>query len=140
MVKRNTKKGTKTKKKLIIDEYDPIIYPRKLWVGKNASLKDLQKRFLTRDGEEIDESWDPTDGTFTIYVQDRVTGKCGCYVNIADWAYDENLINVIAHEAEHVKISIFHDCHVESNFDAQEVDAYLVGWCTQCIYNTVTKK
>lgn len=140
MAKRSTKKNTKTKKKLVIDEYHPTIYPRKLWVGKNASLKDLQKKFLTRSGEEIDESWDPTDGTFTLYVQDKVTGKYGCYVNIADWAYDEGFISAIAHEAEHVKISMFHDCHVKSNFDSQEVDAYLVGWCAQCIYNTAIKK
>lgn len=140
MAKRSTKKSTKTKKKFTINEYDPLIYPRKLWVCKNATLKDLQKRFLTRDGEEIDESWDPIDSTFTIYVQDRITNKLGLCVNIADWAYDENFINVIAHEAEHVKISIFHDCHVDSNFESQEVDAYLVGWCAQCIYNTAMKK
>lgn len=134
-------KNTKKKKKLTIDVYDPQIYTRLLWVCKNATLKDLQKRFVLRDNVEIDEEWDPQEGVFTLYVKEKSTGKLGCLVNFADFAFSEKntLINVVAHEAEHVKCSIFKDMHIISNYDSEEADAYLVGWCAQCIYDTIKK-
>ena len=137
MARKNTKK-----KKLIIDVYNPQIYPRLLWVYKNATLKDLQKRFILRDKSEINDEWDPQEGVFTLYVEEKSTGSLGCLVNFADYAFSEKnkLINTVAHEAEHVKFSIFRDIHFTSNYDAEEADAYLIGWAAQCIYDTIIKK
>lgn len=67
---KNSKKKTK---KLIIDQYDPQIYPRLLWCCKNAKLSDLQKRFVLRDKKEIDESWHPQEGVYTLYVEEIST-------------------------------------------------------------------
>ena len=139
MVKKNTKKTTKKK---VIDKYDPQIYPRLLWVSKNVTISDIRKNFTQRDGSEIEDSWDPVDGTFTIYVKDRETDKYGCLVNLADWALKDKskLIEYVAHEAEHVKISVFNDVGLITNFDSQEADAYLTGWIAQCIYDTIIKR
>ena len=84
----------------------------------------------------------PVDGTFTIYVKDRETDKYGCLVNLADWALKDKskLIEYVAHEAEHVKISVFNDVGLITNFDSQEADAYLTGWIAQCIYDTIIKR
>ena len=131
-------KNTKKKKKLTIDVYDPQIYTRLLWVCKNATLKDLQKRFVLRDNVEIDEEWDPQEGVFTLYVKEKSTGKLG-YLLMFAFSEKNTLINVVAHEAEHVKCSIFKDMHIISNYDSEEADAYLVGWCAQCIYDTIKK-
>lgn len=70
MATKNSKKKTK---KLIIDQYDPQIYPRLLWCCKNAKLSDLQKRFVLRDKKEIDESWHPQEGVYTLYVEEIST-------------------------------------------------------------------
>lgn len=139
MATKNSKKKTK---RLIIDQYDPQIYPRKLWCCKNAKLSDIQKRFKFRDGKEIDESWDPLDGTYTLYVMEISTGDYGCLVNFADYAFkDKNkFINTVAHEAEHVKNSMLHDVHYEGGMEAEEAEAYLLGWVAQCIYDTMIKK
>lgn len=134
------KKPGKTKKRLRIDTYDPVIYPRLLFVCKNATLNDLRKRFVCRDGDELDDEWDPVEGTFTLYVKDRTTDLYGVLINLADWALkSDKLINNITHEAEHAKISIFEDCHLDTDSKSQEADAYLIGWIAQCVYNTVTK-
>ena len=139
MATKNSKKKTK---KLIIDQYDPQIYPRLLWCCKNAKLSDLQKRFVLRDKKEIDESWHPQEGVYTLYVEEISTKKYGCLVNFPDYVFKDkdNFINVITHEAEHVKNSIFYDIHLDGGIEADEADAYLVGWIAQCIYNTMIKK
>ena len=139
MARKNTKN---TKKKLIIDKYNPQIYPRKLWVCKNAKLKDIQKRFKLRSNREIDDEWDPQEGVYTLFVEEKATKELGCLVNFADFAFDKRnaIINAICHEAEHTKNSIFYDIHHESDPKSDEVDAYLVGWIAQCIYDTMTKK
>ena len=63
----------KKKQKKIIDKYDPVIYPRLLYVCKNCTLKDLRDRFTTRRDTEISDEWDPSSGTFTLYAIDKKT-------------------------------------------------------------------
>ena len=61
----------KKKQKKIIDKYDPVIYPRLLYVCKNCTLKDLRDRFTARNGTEISDKWDPLNETFTFYDTKR---------------------------------------------------------------------
>lgn len=131
----------KKKQKKIIDKYDPIIYPRLLYVCKNCTLKDLRDRFTTRNDKEISDEWDPSSETFTFYAIDKKTKDwvilvcIGCKRNsIADYVSD------ICHEAEHVKQSIFEDIGLPTTVDSQEADAYLVGWAAKCIYKTIIEK
>lgn len=131
----------KKKQKKIIDKYDPIIYPRLLYVCKNCTLKDLRDRFTTRNDTEISDKWDPSSDTFTFYAIDKKTKRWVILVcigykrnSIADYVSD------ICHEAEHVKQSIFEDIGLPTTVDSQEADAYLVGWAAKCIYKTVIEK
>ena len=131
----------KKKQKKILDKYDPVIYPRILYVCKNCTLKDLQDRFTTRSGTEISDKWDPSSETFTFYAIDKkpkdwVILVCIGYKSdsMADYICD------ICHEAEHVKQSIFEDIGLPTTVDSQEADAYLVGWAAKCIYTTFIKK
>lgn len=131
----------KTKKKKIIDRYDPIIYPRILCVCKNITLKDLRERFSTRSKKEISDGFDPERDTFTLYAYDN---KYKEYVVVVCIGYKcENMteyVSDICHEAEHVKQSIFEDIALPTTTDTQEADAYLVGWAAKCIYTTLMKK
>lgn len=118
----------KKKQKKILDKYDPVIYPRILYVCKNCTLKDLQDRFTTRSGTEISDKWDPSSETFTFYAIDKKTKDWVILVcigyksdSMADYICD------ICHEAEHVKQSIFEDIGLPTTVDSQEADAYLVG-------------
>lgn len=132
----------KKTKKLIIDKYDPVIYPRYVWVAKYLTLKKLNERFCTRNGRDFTEEWDPSGSVYTLLVKDRKTDKYGVLVNFAEWGWSEGkdeFIGNIAHEAEHVKYMIFEDCGMTYNEQSQEADAYLVGWVAKCIYATLTK-
>ena len=40
-------------KKTVIHQFDPTIYPRKLWVIKSGSVNDILDAFTEPDGEEI---------------------------------------------------------------------------------------
>ena len=131
----------KKKQKKILDKYDPVIYPRILYVCKNCTLKDLQDRFTTRSGTEISDKWDPSSETITFYAIDKKTKDWVILVcigyksdSMADYICD------ICHEAEHVKQSIFEDIGLPTTVDSQEADAYLVGWAAKCIYTTFIKK
>lgn len=131
----------KKKQKKILDKYNPIIYPRILYVCKNCTLKDLQDRFTTRSGTEISDKWDPSSETFIFYAIDKKTKDWVILVcigyksdSMADYICD------ICHEAEHVKQSIFEDIGLPTTVDSQEADAYLVGWAAKCIYTTFIKK
>ena len=131
----------KKKQKKILDKYDPVIYPRILYVCKNCTLKDLQDRFTTRRGTEISDKCDPSSETFTCYAIDKKTKAWVILVcigyksdSMADYICD------ICHEAEHVKQSIFEDIGLPTTVDSQEADAYLVGWAAKCIYTTFIKK
>ena len=131
----------KKKQKKIIDKYDPVIYPRLLYVCKNCTLKDLRDRFTTRRDTEISDEWDPSSETFTLYAIDKKTKD---WVILVCIGYEndsmENYVSDICHEAEHVKQSIFEDIGLPTTVDSQEADAYLVGWAAKCIYTTFIKK
>lgn len=131
----------KKKQKKIIDKYDPVIYPRCLYVCKNISIKDLRERFTTRKGEEISDNWDPENETFTLYAVDKKTGDWVIVVCIGYKHKNKTeYISDICHEAEHVKQSIFEDIGLPTTTDSQEADAYLVGWAAKCIYITIMEK
>ena len=131
----------KKKQKKIIDKYDPIIYPRLLYVCKNCTLKDLRDRFTARDGTEISDKWDPSSRTFTFYAIDKRTKYLAVLVCIG-YKHDSiaDCVSDICHEAEHVKQSIFEDIGLPTTVDSQEADAYLVGWAAKCICKTVIEK
>lgn len=131
----------KKKPKKVIDSYDPVIYPRTLYVCKNITLKDLRDRFTTRTGTEISSEWDPETETFTFCAKDKKTQEYCIFVCIGyKCKSTADYISDICHEAEHVKQSIFEDIGLLTTTDSQEADAYLVGWAAKCIYTTLMKK
>lgn len=131
----------KKKQKKMIDKYDPVIYPRLLYVCKNCTLKDLRDRFTTRKGLEISDEQDPSSETFTFYAIDKKTKDWVILVCIGYKSDSmEDYISDICHEAEHVKQSIFEDIALPTTTYTQEADAYLVGWAAKCIYTTLMKK
>lgn len=136
------KKTTVKRKKKIIDEYHPNIYPRRLWVCKNCEFKDLNKKFCNIDGTDLNKEWYSSDkyDALTVRVMDRKNKYLGIMIALHTESKDKiELVKICSHEAEHVKFMIFDDCAICSNYDAQEADAYLIGWTTQCIFKTAIK-
>lgn len=126
-------------KKKVIDKYDPQIYPIKLYVAKNADVKDLQKIIPNVDKECL-----PSNGyaTTTSGLTDK-DGKC-CFLvvintkKIGKKITDED-IDTCAHEALHVVIDTFARIGQSLCLNSSEACCYFVGWCTKCIYKTLIK-
>jgi hypothetical protein len=127
------------KKKDQIHRFDPVIYPRKLWIVKGCEKKFINDRFVERLGEEIalyDDERNEADCTVICDVILKETEECGYLVYIQS----DLSIGQIAHEAVHVAVGLFKDIGAYLDPDNQEPFAYLVGWIADCINQVETGK
>lgn len=110
-----------------IYQFDPQIYPRKLWVSVEASTEELQERFGKEDIKGFDDSYYAE----TMAVQQKEPLLGGVLVRFQDLKAmtPEN----IAHEASHAAIEIFDYCDCRIDVDNPEPFTYLVGWIVRCI-------
>lgn len=126
-------------KNIIIHEFDPLIYPRKIWILKGCNEKFIKENFTERLGEEIIfENRDGNESACTVYpnVKLKQNSKYGYLVYIQSHLP----VGSIAHEATHVATELFNEIGAIHTPDNQEPFAYLVGWITDCIYQVVTGK
>ena len=109
-----------------IFEFDPQIYPRKLWVSVGASTEELQEKFGKDDIKDFDESYYAEAKA----VQQKEPLLGGVLIRFQDLKAmtTEN----IAHEAVHAAIEIFDYCDCRIDVDNQEPFAYIVGWVAKC--------
>lgn len=123
-----------------IYEFDPVIYPRLLWVCGCKDASTLSDVF------EIGATIEELNGMLS-YSNATVTGaerkKDGAYGVLVFYKNKRNLTgSVIAHESVHVADYIFeHLGMVAQEFSSKnEPYAYLVGWAAKCINEARTFK
>lgn len=116
--------------KVEIHQFDPVIYPVKLWVSITEDVQYLSERFIDYPSgkelstESIDELF-----AFTQMVKSKKDGFIGVMVVFGN---EESLISkYIAHESTHAARKIW--THLGENETGNEADAYLVGWIADCI-------
>lgn len=132
-----------------IDKYDPVVYPRLLWVTN--SIEDLDEVFIFCDMTDfnkenpnaycglIEEYESGTINAVTMPVIHKNTGKAGVLVVIFGLD-DKELSNTIPHEATHVTDYIFDSLGLSADvFSRNECYAYLLGWAASCISSSVIK-
>lgn len=120
-----------------IHQFNPVIYPRKLWVVKGGN-SDLIKRHFTDayDSEiKIDEIGDGFDG-MAMKVRSKAEGTYGSLV----WIISNANIGIISHEASHAAMDILSDIGFKLDDKNQEPLAYMIGWITDCIWQVKTGK
>lgn len=109
-------------------EYDPVIYPRKLWVAIGLEHKDISNTFTDNNGEELKQPNKDYDGLTISEVMRRTDNKMGEFV-IFDTKKSMTM-NVCTHEASHVCDAIEEVIGIEHG---GESSAYLLGWIASCI-------
>ena len=126
------------KNKTIIHEFDPVIYPVKLWVSITTDLKSLSDRFCNVGTKsDIDTSFVDNHEAATYYVQQKE--KPTYYgVLIATTAKHYLTTKLIAHEATHAADFIWK--HVGEQDIGDEANAYLVGWIAECCEKIIKNK
>jgi hypothetical protein len=117
------------KKKVVIHEFDPVIYPRKLWVVVTDNPKILRDNF---NFEEDCENHFDTAAAFVFPVsqkETRLIGVCICFVKKSNM-----ILKNIVHESIHTTSLMFHALNMSMGFDGgkDEHYAYLAGWIAEC--------
>jgi hypothetical protein len=136
--------------KKIINTYDPVIYPRKLWVANY--VEGLDRKFTFLDVKDFTKVSDVDTYTniiddyntgfadaVTIPVNYKSTGEEGVLVIIFNTKTGD-LINTIAHEATHVTDYMYDALGLSADaFARNECYAYLLGWAAGSISSSVIK-
>lgn len=134
-MKTVTRNCSKTK----VYEFDPVIYPTRLWVCKKPNTEDVAELFypFNNDGEMVDSFGDVLEynsGKYanTLIVGNKMSMMRGCLVSIfqpggcgAGVCSHEGL-HYIAYLSEQFDIPL-------GGFDTSEPLAYLEQWATNCI-------
>ena len=137
-----TSKHSRTNK-AIVDIYETIYDIDIVVANRYTTVEQLNKTYCTVNHEDLT---DADAVAYTECVYDRKTDRPVIivrYIRQSKWAEDQksDLINTAAHEALHVCMDIYSKIG-EKIFeqDSNELFAYLIGWVTECIYKTWTKK
>lgn len=137
------------KKKPIVDTYDPVIYPRKLWVttdviGLNkiftfCKMLDGKTEESTAYSGLLDEYEKGSGQLITCPVIQKSTGCYGVLVIVLDLSYEAG---GEAHEAVHVADYMFEQLgmYAQDFSENNEQYAYLVGWAAGCISKTIINR
>lgn len=140
--------NSKTKKnKLVLDVYEqPIYIPNKVYVLKNYTQKDIDKYFEYDDGDSI--NLEDINAFKAVTISGCVEKKTGNYCIIVLLSEDlvagfkkdiPEGISVCAHEAFHSASRILEWCHINLGEESEETYAFMTGWITKCIFNTLRK-
>lgn len=120
--------------KTVIHEFDPVIYPRKLWICINPSTAELENSF------SIDTKYGSGNLKFDKYYSLATTspvfkkdGDCRgvliCLKNQKSADFD-----IISHESIHAADYICEELGIKGQdfSENNEAYAYLVGWISKC--------
>lgn len=122
----------------MIYEFDPIIYPRKIWITYDATSDELNKKFPSGDyngNRFVDEN---SCYGVTYRTSDR-NNRGGILIRFCDKEEAMEPWNMV-HEAIHAAGHIFSYIGVNADFDNDEPFAYLVSWIVKCCYKVKKKR
>lgn len=125
--------------KVKIYEFDPVIYPFRLWVAVRPSFEQVDAEFETIDTED---NIAPFTKDFLIQ---HISCTASCYpawnkesmrvgALLCIWRKQELTTCVIAHEASHITDYLCDRTGVKGfDMDSGEARAYFLGWVAGCI-------
>jgi hypothetical protein len=124
-------------KKTTIHQFDPIIYPFKLWVACTDNYEALNSRFCSLDDSDLSKSTILDHEAVCFYVRERrAKGNYGCLVVFTKREYFT--IKNMAHEAAHVSDYLWE--HLKEDKVTSEANAYFMGWIVDSMYKVKTNK
>lgn len=115
----------------MIHEFDPVIYPYRLWVIIDKNPNVMVEHFKEYVGKEIvfeDGDVDRLEA-FTMPVQSKENQRYGVVIffrSKRDMTYE-----IVAHESSHAAKYLFE--HINADISEHEPFEYVVGWIAGCI-------
>ena len=125
--------------KIIIKQFDTVIYPRQIWIAAGGTREDIAAFFTDDDGDPFyirPERIESSEAlAFSISDKDH---KCsGSLV----WFHDPERMTLrnVTHESVHAANFIFSDLGIKIDTDNDEAQAYLAGFVADCIEKVQTE-
>ena len=106
-------------------EYNPVIYPRLLWVAIEVELKDLKEAFDELPGDDDGVEYDGVVYEKVSRKSDKRYGVLACFPSRKVMT-----MSVLCHEASHIVDNIEEQTGIEHG---GEPSAYLIGWVAKCL-------
>ncbi|HEY5590677.1 MAG TPA: hypothetical protein VIK55_06625 [Paludibacter sp.] len=116
-------------KKAIIHEFDPVLYPFKIWVTITKNMEGIKERFEYISGKEFNVSNTEMFNAFVELVVCKESRKVGCIISFESIKICTT--KLMAHEATHAARELWD--RIGEKETGWEADAYLVGWIADCI-------
>lgn len=114
-------------KKVQFHEFDPVIYPFKVWVVITSDDNIVKSRYCEPDNKELDIELRGYDAT-TSFLKDRITNKKGVLIAFSKRRNMD--MNTVAHESSHAAKIIYDKIGAEVG--PHEPFEYLLGWIAEC--------
>lgn len=129
--------------KLQIHQFNPKVYPRKLWIAYGGTLEELDDAFANMDGQDTVISSDYIFRSIAVTCTDiqlRSSGDYGVLIYIP--CISKANVETMAHEAVHAAIGILRGISVSVDYSETDDEylAYLVGFCADCFNQVKTNK
>ena len=130
-----------TSKKVQFHQFDPVIYPRNLWVAVGrVSIETIKEQFeVSKDlSRDYEDNGHKCNGIAMKVVQLNTRFQ-GILMIIKKKSAP---VSTIAHESVHIADYIFEEIRAYSQDfdDLNEPYAYLVGWAADCIEKALKNK
>jgi hypothetical protein len=110
------------KKQVKLHEFDPVIYPRLIWI--TASTCKFEDRF-----ENVSDFSNNCHAVVDC-VFDKLQTRGGVLIRFAN--KNAMTIGNITHESIHAALNILGYCDIATTTDNQEPLSYLAGWIAEC--------
>lgn len=125
--------------KTIVHEFDPKVYPFRLWVGKKVPFEYVKENFWELDTEKNRCEFERERyerNQFIIATCYPVADKHEGWIGILMVIHRPSCLDIetIAHECSHITDYLCDTLGLEGySFEQGEPRAYFTGWCAKCI-------
>lgn len=116
-----------------IHEFDPLVYPRLLWVAVGVPHEVIKEMF-----EDIEPMSEDANAQVNYTRRLKPNVKGGVLVRFANRKAMST--STIAHESAHIAVGIFNYIGAPIDINHQEPFAYLCGWAANCMNEVKSKK
>ena len=113
----------------IIHQFDPVIYPYKLWVTISNKMSTLQEKFLADDNKEMEGTLINSKARTCAVILKEYPKQYGAVIVFTD---KKNLTpSIMAHEAYHAVKFLWE--YIGETYPSEEATSYLLGWIVNCM-------
>ncbi|MCK9592702.1 MAG: hypothetical protein M0Q91_11925 [Methanoregula sp.] len=121
-----------------IHQFNPVIYPYKIWIVVSKSADIIAERFYEYNGKPI-EFLNRDTGNLRAFVM-TVTSKDQAYYGAIMLFRSKKSMSyeLVAHESSHAAKYLFE--HIGADVKEHEPFEFVVGWIADCCYQVKTGK